>query len=138
VERSKRRHKARARTLALWERELERALIVVRQELGLARDEVVADEILIGEVLALADPWAIKGRDAAIPAPRVDLASRWFTTRLRGGADSEAERTALARRLAPSPDPSDEPAGRQPWGVTRHAVERAVIYCRKRAGRAEE
>jgi hypothetical protein len=135
VEQSKRRRMQRERELALWERELRRVLSEVRASLSCAANDVLADDILVGEVLRLADPYAYAGLDAVIPAPRVDLVRVWFRARLTGAADTDAQRAALARRIAPAPD--DDPAGPFAWGVDRASVERAVIYDRRRRERGD-
>jgi hypothetical protein len=45
-------------------------------------------------------------------------------------ADTDAERQALAKRLAPLP--GDPPAGRQPLGLMPKSTERAIEYEAKR------
>jgi len=126
VQNSKRRNKERTRELALWESELRSTLERSRQQLGLARDTVIHDDVLVAEVIALAHPDAVQDRDAVIPAPRVDLAAHWFEARLLRRADTAAERLALAQEIAPLPDA--EPAVRRRIGLTRKSVERAVEY----------
>lgn len=116
MERSKRRRKQRARELAHWEAALRGALSETRFEKGMADDQEIEDDLLIAEVLRLAHPDAVPGRDAVIPAPRLDLACLWYRARLERQADTEAERVALARRIAPPPDA--QPHGLLPWGTT--------------------
>ena len=130
VERSKRRRKARERTVELWRRELLRALAEARAEIGLAADDRMPDALLVDEVLELADPYTYDGLDAVVPAPRLDLAAIWFRARLNGEANTAEERRDLARQIAPAPD--FEPSGRFAWGVDRAAIERAIKYVRRR------
>lgn len=130
MERSKRRRKERERTVELWRSELARVLANTRAEIGLADDDRIPDVLLVDEVVGLADPYTYDGVDAVVPAPRLDLAATWFRARLTGEANTAEERRALARQIAPAPD--FEPSGRFAWGVDRKAIERAVMYVRRR------
>src|SRR4051812_48151249 len=101
---SKRRRRQRRIELELWEAELRRVLGEVRADLEMVEDDRVPDSVLVAEVVLLAHPETCSGHEPAVPAPRSDLAAVWFRTRLLGGANTEEERTALARRIAPLPD----------------------------------
>ena len=126
MKQSKRRRNERRRVLDLWRRELRHALALVRTRLELAPDDVIADDVLIEEAVSLADPDAIPAGVAVIPAPRTDVAERWFEARLTGVASTRETQWQLARDLAVFP--VEKPADGGPWGVTREAVERAVVY----------
>jgi hypothetical protein len=76
----------------------------VRDELGLAENARLSDRALVEEIVLLAHPNAVSGVESPIPAPRLDLVSRWLEERLTGRADTVEEREALARKLAPPPD----------------------------------
>ena len=130
MQQSKRRRKQRALQLALWEAELRRTLDATRVQLRTANHEEIPDDILVAEALQLADPLTYAGMDAVIPAPRTDLAASWFRARLLREADSDADRRALARRIAPAPD--FDPPGQHRYGITRGIVERAVRYYAQR------
>lgn len=129
------RRKRRARELRPWEGELRRGLGHTRKRLGMTPDEAIPDDLLVAEALDLARPGAVKGRDAVLPAPHLDLAEEWFRARLQGEADTEELRVALARRIA---RPADEHfSGIRGFGVTRERVERAVSYFAELKKRSE-
>jgi hypothetical protein len=75
----------------------------VRDELGLGRAEIVTPRALVNEVIRLADPNAVPGRDVVIPGGREDLVETWVRARLSGTATTPTERLALARQIAPDP-----------------------------------
>jgi hypothetical protein len=90
--------------LRQWRAKVIGRLQQIRNELGLAENERLSDRALVEETVLLAHPDAVSGVESPIPAPRLDLVSRWLEERLAGRADTLEEREALARKLAPPPD----------------------------------
>ena len=76
--RSRARQKGWKRALRGWESVLRGELADPRRELELAPEEVLPDDLPINEVVELADPDTVRGLDAVIPAPDVDLAREYF------------------------------------------------------------
>lgn len=124
------RRTKRRRVVEAWKQAIRDELARVREGLDQGRDDVIPDDVLIEEVLALGRAGVVPAVDVVLPAPRLDLVNEWLTERLMRRADMDAERQALARRLAPLPDES--PPGRRPFGVDREAVNLAIEYEAKR------
>jgi hypothetical protein len=96
--------RAREAPLRRWRAEVIAKLQQVRAELGLVENEQLSDRVLVEEIVLLAHPDAVSGVESPIPAPRLDLVSRWLHERLAGQADTVVQREDLARKLAPPPD----------------------------------
>ena len=134
MRKSKQRRKQRAAELAFWEDALIQALRDVRQQLGLAGDSGVADAVLVNEILRLGDPRAIPGLDAVVPGGDIETAKRWMRARLCGEANTAADRTRLARAIAPPPDYDPQPA----MGMNRRILQRAIEYNADKQRAADE
>lgn len=90
--------------LGRWRTDVEPIEQNVRAELALGPSDVVPPRELVQEVIRLADPHEVDGRDAVIPGGRHDLARAWIEARLSGRATTPGECLALARDLAPAPN----------------------------------
>lgn len=119
--------------MRFWERQLLEALAEVRAELALVADEIIPDQVLVAETVALGDPATYEALEAVIPAGNTELAATWMRARLKGEADSDELRAQLARKLAPAPD--HEPTGTRKLGLDRRGLERAIVYERDRPKR---
>ena len=80
----------------------------VRGELGLGRSEVLRPRDVVNEVIRLADPNAVPGRDVVIPGRREDLVRIWIAARLKGEVPTADDRLALARKIAAGPEDGRE------------------------------
>ena len=92
--------------LGSWRREVSRLEKNLRTELGLGARDRVRPGALVSEVIRLADPTAVRGRDAVIPGGRRDLVQAWMRARLTGRGEDPRDRLALAHEIAPAPDES--------------------------------
>jgi len=100
VKRRHRLHKPLKVLRAVASRELEN----VCEASGHTPDDHEHD-LLVAEAVSLADPWAIAGVDAVLPADRLDLMRAWYVLRLSGVVVTEEEKLRAARSLAPCPGP---------------------------------
>lgn len=106
---SRERQRRWDRQLKLWRAVIEAELEQERAAQGLQPDDRIPDQIIVNEVLEMADPERYPPMDAVIPAPRRDLARAWIKGRLEGRLDTEAQRQEFARTLAPIPDGKGPP-----------------------------
>jgi hypothetical protein len=113
---SYKKRRAREKPIEVHLRWVKRRLIRICQEAGCSPDGRLH---LAREALEFADPWGVPGRDALLPAHRVDLLDIWLrlcvTTQL-----TREEREMAARQLGPAPDltwedpaPPDAPGYRE-------------------------
>ncbi len=136
--RSYKKRRRREQPIRTLRQAAHRDLEIVITETGIEPDALLAGQ-LVNEATMFADPWALAGIDAPLPAHRGDLRREYFRRRLGGEGETAAARDLLARELAPTPDERSA-AGQLPWGHSNEPVSyevalRAFLSVRRRLER---